>query len=72
MFSNKWVAFGVGVAAGLAAGALIRTPAFKKACVALAENGLQLRKEAIAFAEAVKEDVQDIAAEAAYNQSQNT
>jgi hypothetical protein len=68
MFSNKWVAFGVGVAAGIAAAAIIRTPAFKKACVAVAEKGLQLKQEAIAFAESIKEDAQDIVAEAAYNQ----
>ncbi|MGP1431936.1 MAG: hypothetical protein ACTTI6_07095 [Treponema sp.] len=72
MFSNKWVAFGVGVAAGVAAAAIIRTPAFKKACVAVAEKGLLLKQEAIAFAEAIKEDAQDIAAEAAYNQAQRT
>ena len=68
MFSNKWVAFGVGVAAGIAAAAIIRTPAFKKACVVVAEKGLQLKQEAIAFAESIKEDAQDIVAEAAYNQ----
>lgn len=72
MFSNKWVAFGVGVAAGIAAAAIIRTPAFKKACVAVAEKGLLLKQEAIAFAESIKEDAQDIAAEAAYNQAQRT
>ena len=72
MFSNKWVAFGVGVAAGVAAAAIIRTPAFKKACVAVAEKGLLLKQEAIAFAESIKEDAQDIAAEAAYNQAQRT
>ena len=69
MFSNKWVAFGVGVAAGFAAAALIRTPAFR--CIAVTEKGMQLKQEAVAFMEAVKEDAQDIAAEAAYNQSQN-
>ena len=34
-FSNKWVAFGVGVAAGVAAVTLIKNPAFKKACAAV-------------------------------------
>jgi len=72
MFSNKWVAFGVGVAAGLAAGAIMRTPAFRKACVAVVEKGLQLKQDAVAFVESVKEDAQDIAAEAAYNQAQHT
>ena len=71
MFSNKWVAFGVGVAAGFAAAALSKTPACRKACIAVTEKGMQLKQEAVAFIEAVKEDAQDIAAEAAYNQSQN-
>lgn len=71
MFSNKWVAFGVGIAAGVAAAAVVRTPAFRKACVAVLEKSIQLKEDAIAFAEAVKEDVQDMAAEAAYNQTQN-
>jgi len=72
MFSNKWVAFGVGVATGLAAGAIVRTLAFRKVCVAVTEKGMQLKKEAVAFVESVKEDAQDIVAEAAYNQTQNT
>ena len=71
MFSNKWVAFGVGVAAGLAAAALIRTPAFRKACVAVTEKGMQLKQDAVAFMESVKEDAQDIAAEAAYKTHKN-
>ena len=49
MFSNKWVAFGVGVAAGFAAAALIRTPAFRKACITVTEKGMQLKQEAVAF-----------------------
>ena len=53
MFSNKWVAFGVGVAAGLAAAALIRTPAFRKACVAVTEKGMQLKQDAVAFMEPI-------------------
>lgn len=72
MFSNKWVAFAAGVAAGLAVGAIIKKPAFRKACVAVVEKGLQLKQEAVAFVESVKEDAQDIAAEAAYNQTQHT
>ena len=71
MFSNKWVAFGVGVAAGLVAASIIKTSAFRKACVAVTEKGIQLKQDAVAFMESVKEDAQDIAAEAAYNQSQN-
>ena len=58
-FSNKWVAFGVGVAAGVAAVALVKNPAFKKACAAVVGKGLQLKDDACAFAESVKEDAQE-------------
>ena len=34
-FANKWVAFGVGVAAGVVAVSLVKNPAFKKACAAV-------------------------------------
>lgn len=65
--ANKWVAFGVGVVAGVAAVSLIKNPAFKKACASVVGKGLQLKDEAAAFAESVKEDAQDIVAEAKYN-----
>jgi len=67
--TNKWVAFGLGVAAGVAAVSLVKSPAFKKACAALIGKGLQLKDDACAFAESVKEDAQDILAEAKYNNS---
>ena len=67
IMANKWVAFGVGVVAGVAAVSLIKSPAFKKACAAVVGKGLQLKDEAAAFAESVKEDAQDIVAEAKYN-----
>ena len=67
IIANKWVAFGVGVVAGVAAVSLIKSPAFKKACAAVVGKGLQLKDEAAAFAESVKEDAQDIVAEAKYN-----
>jgi hypothetical protein len=67
MFSNKWVAFGVGVAVGITAAVIIRKPAFRKACAAVIGKGMQLKKDAVAFAESVKEDAQDIIAEAEYN-----
>ncbi|MBP3773616.1 MAG: DUF1490 family protein [Treponema sp.] len=71
-FSNKWVCFGVGVVAGVAAVSLIKNPAFKKACAAVVGKGLQLKDEAAAFAESVKEDAQDIVAEAKYNNSKKS
>ena len=67
IIANKWVAFGVGVVAGVAAVSLIKSPAFKKACAAVVGKGLQLKDEAAAFAESVKEDAQDIVAEAKFN-----
>ena len=69
MFNNKWVCFGLGVVAGVAAVSLIKSPAFKKACASVVGKGLQLKDEAAAFAESVKEDAEDIVAEAKYNNS---
>ena len=71
-FANRWVAFGVGVVAGVAAVSLIKNPAFKKACASVVGKGLQLKEEAAAFAESVKEDAQDIVAEAKYNNQKKT
>ena len=67
IFDNKWLAFGVGVVAGAAAVTLVKNPAFKKACATVVGKGLQLKDEAVSFAESVKEDAQDIIAEAKYN-----
>ena len=67
LFSNKMVVFGLGVVTGVAAVSLIKNPAFKKACSAVVGKGLQLKDDAAAFAESVKEDAQDIVAEAKYN-----
>lgn len=67
LFSNKMVIFGLGVVTGVAAFSLIKNPAFKKACSAVVGKGLQLKDDAAAFAESVKEDAQDILAEAKYN-----
>lgn len=67
MAINKWAAFGIGVVAGAAVVQIVKTPAFKKACAAVVGKGLQLKDDAAAFAESVKEDAQDIVAEAKYN-----
>ena len=61
------VVFGLGVVTGVAAVSLIKNPAFKKACSAVVGKGLQLQDDSAAFAESVKEDAQDIIAEAKYN-----
>ncbi|MCR5494515.1 MAG: hypothetical protein K6F15_02670 [Treponema sp.] len=67
MLDNKLLVFGLGVVAGAAFISVAKTPAFKKACASLVGKGLQLKDDAAAFAEAVKEDAQDIVAEANYN-----
>ena len=59
-----WGCFAVGAVAGVAAYTLIKTPAFKKACASLIGKGLQLKDEAAAFAESVKEDAEDIVVDA--------
>lgn len=63
---TKLGAFITGAACGIVAYELIKTPAFKKACAAVVGKGLQLKDDAAAFAESVKEDAQDIVAEAKY------
>ena len=64
---TKWGAFALGVVAGGAAVLLARNANFKKACAKIIGAGLKLKDEAAAFVETVKEDAQDIMAEAAYN-----
>ncbi len=64
---TKWGAFALGAVAGIAAYNLVKTPAFKKACAAVVGKGMQLKEDAAAFAESVKEDAQDVVAEAKYN-----
>ncbi|MGN0728847.1 hypothetical protein [Treponema sp.] len=61
---TKLGTFFIGAACGVAAYNLMKTPAFKKACASVIGKGLQLKEEAAAFAETVKEDAQDILAEA--------
>ncbi|AIN93725.1 DUF6110 family protein [Treponema putidum] len=64
---TKWGAFALGVAAGGAAVLLAKNAGFKKACAKVVGAGLKLKEDAAAFVETVKEDAQDIVAEAAYN-----
>ena len=58
-------------ACGIVAYNLVKTPAFKKACASVVGKGLQLKDEAVAFAESVKEDAQDILAEAKHQNATN-
>ncbi len=63
---TKLGTFFVGAACGVIAYNIVKTPAFKKACASVISKGLQLKDDAVAFAESVKEDAQDIVAEAKY------
>ncbi len=54
----------IGAAAGIATVALVRSKTFKKACTKIISAGMQLKDEAAAYVETVKEDALDIVAEA--------
>ncbi len=66
MFQNgltKTGMFFLGAAAGVALLAIMKTDAFKKGCTKLLTAGMQIKDQAEAFCETVKEDAQDIMAE---------
>lgn len=69
MYMNRWLAFGLGVTVGVVTVSAVRSPMFKKACAALIGKGMQLKEEAAVFAESVKEDAQDIIAEAKHQKA---
>ncbi len=52
-----------GVAAGLAAAALMRTDTFRKGCSKIVAGGLQLKDDAKEYFETIKEDAEDVKAE---------
>ena len=52
-----------GVAAGLAAAALMRTDTFRKGCAKVVAGGLQLKDDAKEYFETIKEDAEDVKAE---------
>ena len=52
-----------GVAAGLAAAAIIKTDTFRKTCSKLVAGGLQLKDDAKEYFETIKEDAEDAKAE---------
>lgn len=66
---TKLGAFAIGVAVGGVTLALVKTAGFKKVCSKVISAGMQLKDEAASFAETVKEDAEDIKAEAAYNKN---
>ena len=61
---TKWGAFVIGVAVGGITVAAARRAGFKKVCAKLISAGLQLKDDASAFFESVKEDAEDADAEA--------
>lgn len=63
---TKTGVFFAGALAGIAAYSILKTPAFKKACAGVVAKGMELKDDAAAFAQSVKEDAQDIAAEKKY------
>lgn len=64
---TRWGAFALGAAVGGLTVAVARKAGFKKVCAKVVSAGLQLKDDASAFVETVKEDAQDIAAEAKFN-----
>lgn len=62
MFQDK--RFWIGVACGVAAFAIVKTPAFRKGCAKLIAGGIQLKDDAEEFFESLKEDAEDAQAEA--------
>lgn len=70
MTMSKGVTFLVGALVGATAITLIKTPAFRKGAAKLVSAGMQLKNDASAFAQSIKEDAEDIVAEANYNNAQ--
>lgn len=67
---SKLGAFAIGVGVGVATVAIVKSAGFKKVCSKVVGAGLQLKDDAAAFVETIKEDAQDIVAEAKYNNAQ--
>ena len=72
MTISKVGAFAIGCAVGVVAISIVRTAGFKKVCAKVVGAGMQLKDDAAAFVETVKEDAEDIVAEAKYNNSQKS
>lgn len=69
--SKNVTSFILGAVVGAAAITLVKTPAFKKGAAKIVSAGMQLKNDASAFIESVKEDAEDITAEAEYNKAQS-
>ncbi|MDR1440618.1 MAG: DUF6110 family protein [Clostridiales bacterium] len=64
LLRKKLLTFAGGVAAGLILPPLVRSKAARKVAVAAVAKGLSLKDDALAAYESIKEDAQDIYAEA--------
>ena len=69
---TKWGAFAIGVAVGGLTVAVARKAGFKKICAKVISAGSQLKDDALAFVETVKEDAQDITAEVKFDKAKKT
>ncbi len=69
---NRLGIFLLGVVVGGVTVSVVRSAAFKRACSKVVGAGMQLKEEAAAFMETVKEDAQDIIAEARHNAAGGT
>ena len=66
---TKTGAFVLGVVAGGALVTIARTAAFRNACAKVVGAGMMLKEDAQAFSETIKEDAQDVMAEAKYHRA---
>lgn len=64
---NRWLIFTGGAIAGGIIASVVKTAGFRKACAKAVEKGIELKEAASAFVETMKEDAEDIVAEAKSN-----
>lgn len=70
MASKSVSTFLIGALVGAAVVTIVKTPAFRKGAAKVVSAGMQLKNEAQRFASQVKEDAEDIVAEAEYNNTE--
>lgn len=72
MAMNKGITFLIGALVGATAVTLVKTSTFRKGAAKIVSAGMQLKNDASALAQSIKEDAEDIVAEANYNASKET
>ncbi len=72
MASKNISTFLIGALVGAAVVTIVKTPGFRKGAAKVVSAGMQLKNEAQRFASQVKEDAEDIVAEAEYNNTEKT